>query len=82
MRAILLTSTTTYAGLAPLLAETSPQAQFLIPAAISMGYGILFATIITLVLIPAIVMLSEDLVSLTGSKKSNAETRNRVDLAL
>ena len=61
LRAILLTSTTTYFGLVPLLLETAPQAQFLIPAATSMGYGILFATIITLVLIPALVMINEDL---------------------
>ncbi|WED23023.1 efflux RND transporter permease subunit [Vibrio sp. JC009] len=61
LRAILLTSTTTYFGLVPLLAETTPQAQYLIPAATSMGYGILFATVITLVLIPALVMVHEDL---------------------
>ena len=82
MRAILLTSTTTYAGLAPLLAETSPQAQFLIPAAISMGYGILFATVITLVLIPAIVMLSEDLVSLTSRNHSDEKAGHTMDIAL
>ncbi|EPP4135616.1 TPA: efflux RND transporter permease subunit [Vibrio vulnificus] len=78
IRAILLTSTTTYAGLAPLLAETSPQAQFLIPAAISMGYGILFATLITLVLIPALVMVSEDLVNLTD-RTTDAEAKNTMD---
>jgi multidrug efflux pump subunit AcrB len=81
MRAILLTSTTTYAGLVPLLAETSPQAQFLIPAALSMGYGILFATIITLVLIPAIVMISEDGVDLLSNKNKNTVTEAGVNLA-
>ena len=60
MRAILLTSATTFGGLAPLIAETSIQAQFLIPAAVSLGYGILFATIITLILIPALVMVVDD----------------------
>ncbi|EMK3321280.1 efflux RND transporter permease subunit [Vibrio vulnificus] len=60
LRAIILTSATTYLGLVPLLSETSPQAQFLIPAATSMGYGILFATAITLVLVPALVMIHED----------------------
>ncbi|WCE32494.1 efflux RND transporter permease subunit [Vibrio sp. SCSIO 43137] len=75
LRAILLTSTTTYAGLAPLLAETSPQAQFLIPAAASMGYGILFATIITLILIPSLVMIVEDIASLFNKK--NRESDNR-----
>lgn len=68
LRAILLTSTTTYFGLIPLLIETSPQAQFLIPAATSMGYGILFATIITLVLIPALVMINEDIKTLFSSQ--------------
>lgn len=61
MRAIFLTSVTTYAGLVPLIFETSEQAQFLIPAAIAMGYGILFATLITLILIPALTMIGEDL---------------------
>lgn len=70
MRAILLTSTTTYVGLLPLLAETSPQALFLVPAAISMGYGILFATLITLILIPATVMISEDVKAILKQKKA------------
>lgn len=61
MRAILLTSTTTFAGLAPLLSETSEQAQFLIPAAVSLGYGILFATIITLILIPVSLLICHDI---------------------
>ncbi|WP_020410203.1 efflux RND transporter permease subunit [Hahella ganghwensis] len=60
LRAVLLTSITTFAGLAPLLGETSMQAQFLIPAAASLGYGILFATLITLVLIPVLLMIRED----------------------
>lgn len=60
MRAIILTSVTTYAGLVPLIWETSANAQFLIPAAVAMGYGILFSTLITLLLIPALVMISED----------------------
>jgi len=60
LRAVLLTSITTYAGLVPLLSETSMQAQFLIPAAASLGYGILFATVITLILIPALLMINID----------------------
>lgn len=59
-RAIMLTSITTYGGLVPLLSETSLQAKFLIPAAASMGYGILFATLITLLLIPALLRISHD----------------------
>ncbi|MGR5120577.1 efflux RND transporter permease subunit [Vibrio astriarenae] len=60
LRAVLLTSITTFAGLAPLLSETSIQAQFLIPAAAALGYGILFATVITLVLTPSLLMIQND----------------------
>ncbi|WP_333003418.1 efflux RND transporter permease subunit [Vibrio coralliilyticus] len=81
LRAILLTSTTTYFGLVPLLTETSPQAQFLIPAATSMGYGILFATIITLVLIPALVMINEDLNGLFSGKKAQHEQGSEKEVA-
>lgn len=51
-RPIVLTATTTFLGLTPLLLETSLQAQFLIPMAISLGFGVLFATAITLLLVP------------------------------
>ena len=60
LRAVLLTSATTFAGLVPLLGETSRQAQFLIPAAVSLAYGILFATVITLILIPSLLLIQED----------------------
>jgi len=60
LRAVLLTSITTYAGLMPLLSETSTQAQFIIPAAASLGYGILFATFITLLLVPSLLMIHQD----------------------
>lgn len=60
LRAVLLTSFTTFAGLVPLLGETSMQAQFLIPAAVSLGYGIMFATVITLILIPSLLMIHDD----------------------
>ncbi|MDJ0918417.1 MAG: efflux RND transporter permease subunit [Woeseiaceae bacterium] len=56
-RAIILTSVTTAVGLFPILVETSAQAQFLIPMAISVSFGILFATVITLFLIPCLYML-------------------------
>jgi multidrug efflux pump subunit AcrB len=59
-RPIILTSVTTFAGLMPLMFETSIQAQFLIPMAISLGFGILFATVITLFLIPCIYMIGEE----------------------
>lgn len=60
LRAVLLTSLTTFAGLVPLLSETSMQARFLIPAAVSMAYGIIFATVITLILIPVLLMIRHD----------------------
>jgi multidrug efflux pump subunit AcrB len=60
-RPILLTSLTTFAGLMPMLLETDMQARFLIPMAISLGFGILFATVITLILVPSIYVMLEDL---------------------
>ena len=69
IRPVLLTSFTTFAGLAPLLSETSTQAQYIIPAAASLGYGILFATIITLLIIPAMLMIQQDLAKLLFSCK-------------
>jgi multidrug efflux pump subunit AcrB len=60
-RPILLTSVTTFVGLLPLLLERSLQAQFLIPMAVSLGFGVLFATAITLFLVPCALLLSEDL---------------------
>lgn len=59
-RAILLTTLTTFAGLIPLLAETSTQAQFLKPMAISVGFGVVFATGITLVLLPIMILIAND----------------------
>jgi multidrug efflux pump subunit AcrB len=60
-RPILLTTLTTFGGLAPMIFETSRQARFLIPMAISLGYGILFATLITLVLVPSLYLIVEDI---------------------
>ena len=51
---------TTFAGLTPLLMEKSVEAQFLIPMAISLGFGVLFATSITLLLVPATYLILED----------------------
>ena len=69
-RAILMTSLTTFAGLAPMLLERSVQAQFLIPMAISLGFGVMFATLITLILIPSGYMVLEDFYRLFGLKKA------------
>ena len=60
-RAVILTSLTTFVGLLPLIFEKSTQAQFLIPMAVSLGFGILFATLITLFLIPVSYLILEDL---------------------
>lgn len=59
-RAIVLTSFTTAVGLMPIMFEGSSQAQFVIPTAISISYGIIFATVITLFLVPALYMLQLD----------------------
>jgi multidrug efflux pump subunit AcrB len=59
-RAIILTSLTTVAGLLPILAEKSFQAQFLIPMAISISFGLMFATFLTLFLVPALYLLLND----------------------
>jgi len=58
-RAILLTTLTTFVGLLPLLFETSVQAQFVIPMALSLSFGILFASTITLILIPCLYLVVE-----------------------
>ena len=60
-RAIVLTTVTTVCGVAPLLMESSEQAQYLIPAAISLAWGELFATPITLVLVPVMIHIQADL---------------------
>jgi multidrug efflux pump subunit AcrB len=60
-RPILLTAVTTFAGLAPLMVAKSLQAQFLIPMAISLGFGVLFCTAITLYLVPCALLMAEDL---------------------
>ena len=60
-RPILLTSLTTFFGLAPMIAEQSVQARFLIPMALSLGFGVLFVTGIALVLVPALYLAIEDI---------------------
>ncbi|WP_232362498.1 efflux RND transporter permease subunit [Desulfogranum mediterraneum] len=63
-RPIILTTLTTFGGLAPMIFETSRQARFMIPMAISLGYGILFTTLIVLVLIPCLFLIVSDLMGL------------------
>ena len=62
-RPILLTTLTTFCGLVPIMLEKSLQARFLIPMAVSLAFGVLFATLITLVLVPSLYMILEDLKS-------------------
>jgi multidrug efflux pump subunit AcrB len=62
-RAILLTSLTTFFGLVPMLTERTTQAEQMVPMAISLAFGIVFATVITLLLIPCLYMILEDLAS-------------------
>ena len=58
-RPIVLTSLTTFVGLMPIMSETSVQAQFLIPMVISLAFGVLFATGVTLLLVPCLYLLGE-----------------------
>ncbi len=74
LRAVLLTSLTTIAGLLPLLFETSLQAQFLIPMAVSISFGLAYATVLILFVIPALISLIEEV-------KERSETRKKERLA-
>jgi multidrug efflux pump subunit AcrB len=67
-RPILLTTLTTFFGLLPMIFETSRQARFLIPMAISLGFGIVFATLITLILVPSLYVILQDVGELTDKK--------------
>jgi len=69
-RPVLLTSLTTFFGLLPLLMDQSSSAQFLVPMAVSLGFGILFATMITLILIPTNIMIADDIAQYFKSKIS------------
>lgn len=73
-RPILLTTITTFGGLAPMIFETSRQARFMIPMAISLGYGILFATAISLVLVPCLYLILEDLKTSAKLQVQSAKT--------
>ncbi|MEW6992284.1 efflux RND transporter permease subunit [Colwelliaceae bacterium 6441] len=70
-RPVMLTSMTTFIGLMPLLFEQSTQAQFLIPMAVSLGFGIIFATFITLILVPVNYLLVEEVKGFVKLGKSN-----------
>jgi multidrug efflux pump subunit AcrB len=69
-RPILLTSLTTFLGLAPMIFETSLQARFMIPMAISLGFGILFATGIALIVVPCFYLVLVDIKNLLGIREA------------
>ena len=71
-RAIFLTTATTVIGLTPLLTETSEQAQYLIPAAVSLAFGELFGTTLMLILVPVLIAIAEDVIALFGPARSAA----------
>lgn len=73
-RAIMLTSITTFIGLVPIIFfEVSAQAQIVIPMAVSLAFGVLFATIVTLVLIPCLYLIVEDIKGLFKRKKTSTQ---------
>ena len=72
-RAIMLTSITTFLGLVPMLLEQSAQAQSMIPMAISLAFGIVFATVITLLLVPCLYMILDDLGRWRHRREERAE---------
>ncbi|UWQ36626.1 efflux RND transporter permease subunit [Leisingera aquaemixtae] len=76
-QAIFLTTATTVIGLLPLLSETSEQAQYLIPAAVSLAFGELFGTALMLILVPVLIAIAEDVIALfRPSPPPQPEQRN------
>jgi len=73
-RAILLTSLTTFFGLAPMLLERSAQAQEIVPMAVSLAFGIVFATVITLLLVPSLYMILDDLGRWNAARAKRSNT--------
>ncbi len=86
-RPVLLTSITTFMGLAPLLIDKSTHVKFLLPMAVSLGFGILFATGITLLMVPCVYLIGNDIGQsfrsawrwLYGS--SEAKSKNKIDVS-
>jgi len=73
----MLTTLTTFGGLAPMIFETSRQSRFMIPMALSLGFGIIFATVIVLILIPSLVVIMDDiekLLRLSWTQKKQTES--------
>ncbi|GAB4272203.1 MAG: efflux RND transporter permease subunit [Deferrisomatales bacterium] len=76
-RPILLTTVTTFFGLMPMILEKSMQAQFLIPMAVSLAFGVAVSTAITLVLVPSLYLVVEDLVGLVSPRRAAAPEPSR-----
>jgi multidrug efflux pump subunit AcrB len=74
LRAILLTSLTTFLGILPMLLEGSAEAQFMVPMAVSLGFGIVFATVITLFFVPNLYVILEDIKMWMSPDSSGEET--------
>jgi multidrug efflux pump subunit AcrB len=70
-RPIVLTTLTTFGGLTPIIMETSLQAVYLIPMAVSLGFGIVFATALILFLVPCLYLVLEDLKGLFGAPRAS-----------
>ncbi len=73
-RAILLTSLTTFLGILPMLLEGSAEAQFMVPMAVSLGFGIVFATVISLFFVPNLYVILEDIKALLAGSKSGDQS--------
>ena len=71
-RAILLTTLTTFLGLLPIMFETSMQAQMVIPMTLSLGFGIVFGTVLTLFLVPSLYLILDDLTRLLAGSDTPA----------
>jgi multidrug efflux pump subunit AcrB len=79
-RPIMLTAFTTFIGLAPMIFETSVQARFLIPMAISLGYGILFSTFVILLLTPALYVIHQDVYAFFRKSKGTEQADDEAPL--
>ena len=79
-RAILLTSLTTFFGLIPMLTERTLQAEMMVPMAISLAYGIVFATVITLLLLPCLYMILEDLDAWWAQRRGKSDATLEAEL--
>ena len=65
-----MTTLTTFGGLAPMIFETSRQARFMIPMAISLGFGIVFATVVTLIIVPTLYVMIDDASAILAPRRA------------